>query len=978
MLHTHSEYSLLDGVYAVNDLVEDAERKGYECLALTDHGTLSGIYHLLSRQKNSKIKLIPGIEAYAFVGKPSKKTVGHVTLLAPNQKAWLQLLKLHAESSKNTFGGNPVFDISVLLEKAYSDIVVMTACMKSVFAIGETGKLFSKFAERGNFFVEYMEHFLPPEKAVMDKFIPLAKKYSIPIIPTQDVHYESPKDAEFYAVLRSLSFGGRHVDIDTTELYMKPASEFKKTGELSWHKNKKFILDQFEPFGLPSLPPQLPEYPNADKIISKTAQEALKKYTKNFDERKKEIYKSRLKKELSVILKYGFAGYVLFIANLLAKANANGIYHGHGRGSACGSLLLFLMGITKIDPIEFNLKFERFLNSGRIKLIDGIAQAKDFPDVDLDFPVDKRDELFSIMAKEWGVDNVARISTEIRYQPKLAIRDTLRIVGVAPKKINQLLKGTDYANSIDEILELKPELKQILVNGSLKVARRLEGRLKSVGVHACGTVISPNLKLIPRRWEKSSQTWVAEWDLNIMQKLNFVKVDLLGLMELSRREEMLSEIERMTGKTPRISLRDKRIFETISRVAVDGLFQVKSAKMKKTLKKISPQSFEELRDAISLFRPGAKEFIDTYVKGKNEKPQKTGVKEIDSVILKTKGVLIYQEQVLEILVNFGFSLEEADLVRRAIGKKDTELLAGFKKKLFNQIKERGYSSKTAEKIWSWIEGFGGYGFNASHATAYAMHTFKDAAIATYYPSIYYASVINFAKDFEEQKKYMWQWMRKGEIIPPRLWWTSERFRARGREKILYGLKGVKGIAGKTIEKIMNSLRNIPKEEISKIRAISDPLEFSQAVFSLGFRDLRTSEKELLSLIGYFGAPELIFNMSIQELMRKQTEVLGFPVSPISRTTWELYKRKKNLKEYALGLLPVYILDIYHGKYKRYAVVKFPFEFKVIRMEVVSDKITNLTKVFWIQPGASRTRILKPIIVDYFDNSWNRDIMEVLK
>lgn len=963
-LHNHSEYSSQDAIPTITEYVEAAERLGIDALTINDHGTLAGVYDLLVAQTKTDVRLIPGIEAYAFVGEPSRKTIGHITLTAPNQRAFEQLIKLHGESSKRLFNGSPALELPMLLEREYEDIVVSTACMKSIFLIDNS--LFPAFAERKNFYVEFMNHYIPGEDEAMRTLLTLGTKYDVPVIATNDAHYIRPEDGLLHSKIKSIAYS-KQITMDTNELYLKDkAALFKAIGEEQWIENSKLILKNYEKLRLPELPPQLPVIDGSKEILKREA----KIFLERLDDKNQPVYKKRLKYEMEQIFKYGFDSYFAFLYELIKEMKSKGIKPGHGRGSAAGSLLSYVLGITGIDPLKFDLKFERFLNPGRIKVKeDGTIAAKDFPDIDLDIPDNRRKEVFEMFKKKFGEDNVSRVGTVIRYQPKLALRDSLRYFGITPARINQLLKECDpFADSIDKLIT--PDIASILKkydNGEL--AKALEGRVRTIGIHACGVIVSDHARLLPRRWDSDSEVWATEFDLDAVQELNYVKFDILGLKELSRRQEMLDQITRLTGKNLTLRLNDKRIYDAISKGSVTGVFQLGSYGMRQTLKEIGVANFGELSDAVALFRPGAKEFIPQYAKAKRtRKMDLLGVKEVDDVLRQTHGVLIYQEQVLEIFANFGFSLSEADSIRRAIGKKKADLMESFKEKFRKKVLAKGYTEDIADKVWGWIDAFSGYGFNKSHSVSYALHSLKDAAIKVRYPNVYYASLMNYAKDAEELSSFLFEWGIRGPIVTPRFTLYSENFKPLPSKEILYGLKGIKGFSEKKVEKILEVARGIPYEQVQRLKEIANPIERMSSLMLAGYGSLPNNIKNILAVIGFFGPPELTLGEDLKDLMLKQTEILGFPVSPLTIGSYIAYKEAKDDWEYQYELLPVYVLSERKINGSYHLIIKYPFE-GIFRIMTVDRGISYVpgTKILWQPKKAPRKTMPRISVGHVYEN-----------
>ncbi|MEK7596009.1 MAG: DNA polymerase III subunit alpha [Patescibacteria group bacterium] len=869
-LHTHSHYSLLDGLAKIDDLISEAKRLGMPALALTDHGNMYGAVEFYKKAKAAGLKPILGVEAYLAPNSLKDKNFGiddkrhHLVLLAKNNEGYKNLLKLVSISNLEGFYYKPRIDKEVL-KKYAQGLIGLSACLsgeipKALLAGNKNHaeKLASEYKEifgEKNFFIEIEHHpNIPNHSRVQKELIELAEKTKTPLVAAQDIHYLKQEDAKAQDVLLAVQTNSKLDDEDRLtmkedDFSMRSPEQMKeffsaKGGSASGGKDLPEAIDntlkiaeqcnvelKLGEIQLPFF--KVPDGHTPESYLEYLCQEGLKK---RFQTISQEI-KERLKYELSVIEKTGFASYFLIVQDFVNWAKNQKIVVGPGRGSAAGSLISYLLNITDIDPLKYNLLFERFINPERISP----------PDIDLDFADTRRDEVIQYVAKKYGQDRVAQIITFGTMASRAAVRDTGRALGLDYSFCDRIAKTIPFGYSLDKALEQAPELKEFYQNNSdakklIDFAKKLEGVARHASTHACGVVITkePLINSLPLQYATASknglktQTVVTQYGMNSIEDLGLLKMDFLGLANLSIIEETLKRIKKIRSKeinTANLPLNDEKTFKLFSEARTVGVFQLESAGMRRCLKELKPNNLEDIIAMVSLYRPGPMELIPSYIARKHglEKINYPHSK-MEPILNNTYGIMIYQEQLMRIARDLaGFSLAEADILRKAVGKKIKKLLDEQKEKFIKGVEKTIGSNELGQKIWKLIEPFAKYGFNRSHAACYAIIAYQTAYLKAHYPEEFMASLLNAnAKDIERISFLVADAKTMNiKVLPPDINESRGAFTVAGGN-IRFGLGAVKNAGHNIIadiiaerdqngpfKSLINMLERIPSKDLNK-------------------------------------------------------------------------------------------------------------------------------------------------------------------
>ena len=931
-LHVHSHYSLLDGLAKIDDLIAKTKELGMDSLALTDHGALYGAVEFFQKAKKAGIKPIIGCEIYLASGSMNDKTSSsgnkryHLTVLVKNKAGYKNLVQLITKAHLEGFYYKPRVDKNLLRQHA-DGLICLSGCRNSEishfltinqFENAETAALeYRDIFGKDNFYLEIQPHFFSDNKNpdIFLKTIEFAKKLEIPLAATNDVHYISKEDEDYHDVLLAIGTGNKISDesrlsVKGVNLSLKSAEEMteffkdfpeaiENTGKISDAVDFEFELGtlQFPHFELPASPELQrgePENFTAESYLEKLALEGLKsRYGYNSPEEAPEDLANRFKFELGVIKKTGFASYILIVWDIVKFAKSQGIAVGPGRGSAAGSLISYLIGITNIDPIKYNLLFERFLNPDRIAP----------PDIDLDFADHRRNEVLDYIAQKYGREHVAQIITFGTMAARAAIRDAGRALGFGYGFCDKVAKmvpfgpGVTLEKAAKNVAELKqaidtdPQARQLI-----QTAKKLEGVARHASTHACGIVITKNpiTHYMPLQWAHSSkggeEVLVTQYEMRSVEALGLLKMDILGLRNLTIIEKTLNLVEKNYGEKLdiySIPLDEREVFELLQRADTTGVFQLESNGMRRYLKELKPTELEDIIVMVAAFRPGPMEFIPSYIARKNGKEKVTYLHPgLEPILKSTHGVAIYQEQVLRIANQLaGFTLSEADILRKAVGKKIKKLLDEQSEKFIKGLINNGINNATAEKIWHFIEPFARYGFNRSHAACYALIAYQTAYLKVKYPAEFMTSLLNAESfDLDRVAVIINEAKRMGiEILPPSVNESLEDFtlikgegvnpvrsqsleatadaqahRTSNGVKIRFGLSAIKNLSANAIESIIKE-----REMAGAFLNISDFIERVSA------KDLNKKSLEALIKCGTFDAFEerrkLLINT--EELLR---------------------------------------------------------------------------------------------------------------
>ncbi len=857
-LHVHTEFSMLDGLIKIPKLVEKVKNIGQKAVAITDHGNMHGAIAFYNECLSKDIKPIIGVEAYvAKKSRFDKQTKAgtdqeHLTLLAKDFQGYRNLMKLVTISNFEGFSYKPRIDEEVLF-KYSKGVIVLSGCLNGVFAnlakqnkIDELLKKADKYKQifKDNFYIELQRH--PAIKDIQEPInkilLDVARKLNIPIVATNDAHYLDKTDALAQDALvaigtrKLLNDKNRMSMADNPHLYIKTTQEmealFSDLPEAI--KNTQEITEKVNidiPRGQLIFPNyELPEGETAYTMLRKMAYEGAKKKFKKVTKK----VKDRIEYELDIIHTKGYDAYFLITQDFVNWAKTHGIRVGPGRGSAAGSLVSYCINITAINPLQHGLPFERFLN----------PQRPTPPDIDIDFQDDKRQEVIKYCARKYGHDHVAGVITFGKMEARVAVRDIGRILGIPYEevdKIAKLIPNTPGKKvSIKKAIETIPELKEFYKTSKYKklldLASQVEGTVRHSSIHACAVIIAdkPLPNYTPLQIDRKSNKSMTQYDMysldcNINDNaIGLLKFDFLGLRNLTiiqKALELIKQYKNIELKLDEIPLDDKPTYELISSGETTGVFQLESSGMRRVAKTLRPNQFSDITAMLALYRPGPMELIPKFIEGKHnpnsiEYPHPS----LEPVLKETYGIMVYQEQILQIAnIMAGYSLGEADILRRAIGKKKKKLLDKNKKIFIQRAIEKKYTKEDAEKVWGYIEAFANYGFNKSHAASYAMISYQTAYLKAHFPVEYMAALMSVesnSKSATRDEKIaiaIEDSKRMGIIIlPPDINKSTREFSIEKHPDSLqglairFGLSAIKNVGEAAIENILEVRKKIKR------------------------------------------------------------------------------------------------------------------------------------------------------------------------
>ncbi len=852
-LHTHSHYSLLDGLTKIDQLVEKAKELGMGALAITDHGNLYGSVEFYEKAKKAGIKPIIGVETYVAKRSHRDKEVGmdgeryHLTLLVKNKTGYKNLVQLVTQSHLAGFYYKPRIDHD-LLEQYHEGLICLSGCPAGELSRAIEHKDLEKARDIARYYKnlfgeDYYLEIQPQTKYPQKDLMTLAKELKIEVVATQDSHYLNKEDKPTHEVLLAIQTGNRVDDEDRFSFggYMaffasaEEMVELFRQGEnvLTDNQIKQAIENtvgvadkcvfEFE-LGKIHLPKfQLPEGEKDSFVyLTKLTNEGVKyRFAKET-----EAIRERINHELSIIKKTGFSDYFLIVQDLVNWAKDRGIMVGPGRGSAAGSLVSYLLRITDVEPLRYHLLFERFLNPERNQM----------PDIDLDFADNRRDEVFGYLREKYGEGHVAQIITFGTMAARQAVRDAGRAMGYPYSFCDRIAKLIPFnpnqgrpKNEIEAYLKTVPELKKIYeddvqVKKLLDMAAHLEGVARHASVHACGTVVTekPITEYMAlQRSPQDENTIITQIEMHGVEDLGLLKIDLLGLRNLTIIQETIRLVRESEGQNIRVDeipLDNQETFEFLQSAETVGIFQFESSGMRRYMKEMKPTELEDLVALVALYRPGPMELIPSFIKRKFGKEKIVYIHPALKPILEnTHGIGVYQEQMMRIATELaGFTLPEADTLRKAIGKKIKSLLDEQKEKLINGMVKNGIEKKTAEKIWDLFPPFARYGFNRSHAVAYALIGYWTAYLKTHYPEEFMTAVLNNASgDVERAAFFVQEAERMGiKVLPPDINKSVAYFAPEG-DNIRFGLAAIKNVGATITEKIVEErLKGGPFESLA--------------------------------------------------------------------------------------------------------------------------------------------------------------------
>jgi len=830
-LHTHSEYSLLDGACRIPDLIKRAVDLEMPALALTDHGAMYGNIGFYSEAKEAGIRPILGCEVYVATRSRTQrdprldKDQYHLTLLAKNEKGYKNLIKLVSLANSEGFYYKPRVD-KELLSQYRDDLIAMTACLAGEVPYFLAMNQFET-AERSlddylqifgteNLYLELHDHGIPEQKPVNEALIRFAERTGLKLVATNDIHYLTQKDSEAHDVLLCIQTGAmvdnpKRLRFGSQEFYMKTQEEMAKlfgdvpealanTLEIAERCNCEFD------FGRTRLPD--PGIPAGIEPGEHMASEAYKGLVAKLGEPIRDDYRKQFEYECKIISECGFATYMLIAQDFTDFAREQKIMVGV-RGSAAGSLVCYGLGITDVDPIEYGLTFERFLNPERIEM----------PDVDLDIQDDRRDEMIQYVNDKYGRDHVCQIATFGSLKARAAVRDCGRVLGMDLAEVDRICKmipAVPVGVTIDQAISENPELKGEYKGSSevrrlIDTARSLEGLNRNVGIHAAGVLISddPVTDHVPVQYGNKGEV-VAQLAKNDVTKVGLVKMDFLGLANLTILANAVTNIKRSQGidiDILNIPLDCRKTFDMLGRGDTNGVFQLESAGMRRNVQDLKPNSVRELAAIVALYRPGPMAYIPNFVRAKfGKEPIRYLHPELEPILAETYGVISYQDQVLLIARAIaGFSLGQADVLRKAMSIKDRQIMDEQRAKFLEGAKNKGVDEKIAAKIYEQIEPFAGYAFNKAHAVCYAFVAYRTAYLKANYPVEYCSALLSANMDEKDAlAMYIEDCKRAGiQILPPDVNTSGVEFDVAGGA-IRFGLAAVKGVGRGVIDAILEA------------------------------------------------------------------------------------------------------------------------------------------------------------------------------
>jgi DNA polymerase III subunit alpha len=839
-LHVHTQYSLLDGANQIDALVEEAKRFGMPAVAVTDHGNLFGAIEFYQKATAAGIKPIIGCEAYLAPksrfdreGQFAHNEYYHLILLATNRTGYQNLLKLASKAYLEGFYYKPRMDKELLIEH-HEGLVALSGCLSGEvsYLIGQgriedavrTAAEYRDIFGKDHYFLEVQENGVPEQQIANQGLREIHKRLGIPLVATNDCHYLKKTDARVHDILLCLQTGKtvnepNRMRFNTDQLYVKSTEEmlaaFHAWPEAVWNTSQVAELCNLTfTFGAAHLPHyQVPEGETLESYLDRLAQKGLAERLRERPSGLPEAqYRQRLRDELTVITSMGFAGYFLIVWDIINFARSRGIPVGPGRGSSAGSLVAYALRITDLDPLVYGLLFERFLNPERVSL----------PDIDMDFCMDRRPEVINYVVDKYGKDHVCQIITFGTMKAKAAIRDVGRVMEMPYAEVDRIAKLVpDQLNiTLDEALESEPRLKELVdtdpkIRDVFDTARALEKSPRHASTHAAGVVISQDslTNHVPLyKGTKDTDEIVTQFPMGDVERVGLVKFDFLGLKTLT----MIAHAERLVNERraggslfsiATIPLDDVQTFALLSAGKTLGVFQLESAGMRDLLTGLRPDRFEDIIASIALYRPGPMDLIPDFIKRKQGKiPITYEVPALEDILKETYGVIVYQEQVMAIANRAaGFSLGQADILRRAMGKKKQEEMANLRAKFLEGAKKHKITDKKAEKLFDLIQKFAGYGFNKSHAAAYALVTYQTAYLKAHSANEFMAALLTSEMgNTDKVVRYINECRDLGiKVLPPDVNVSGKDFSVTP-EGIRFGLAAIKNVGEGAIEAIIEA------------------------------------------------------------------------------------------------------------------------------------------------------------------------------
>ncbi len=832
-LHVHTEYSLLDGAARIKQLVKQARQMGMTSLAITDHGVMHGVVEFYQEAVKHDLQPVIGCEVYVaprsrFEKQPGKDDYQyHLVLLAENNRGYRNLMGLVSAGFLEGFYYKPRVDRE-LLSRYSEGLIALSGCLagevsslilqRQFEAAREAACYYRDLFGPKRFYLELQDHGLPEQSEVNHHLEMLGREEGIPLVATNDVHYLGREDQAVHDVLLCIQTGKtihdeKRLKFKSGEFYFKNPEQMRQlfasypealdnTLQIAGRCRVDF---EFGKIYLPNY--QLPSGAPAEEFLRRLCLEGLARRYNQVDQ----ALEQRLDYELTVINQMGYASYFLIVWDLIRYAKNKGILVGPGRGSAAGSLVSYCLGITNIDPIRYNLIFERFLNPERISM----------PDIDIDFSDDRRDQVLNYVVEKYGQDRVAQIITFGTMAARAAVRDVGRALAIPYGEVDRIAKlipfevGMTISKALEQSAELKAAYREDSYRQLLDTSLAVEGAPRHASVHAAGVVISrePLVNLVPLQ-KTSEGAVITQFPMGTLEKLGLLKMDFLGLKTLGIIGETVENIKHRSNldlDIEQLPLDDPPTYQLLSGGGTAGIFQLESSGMRSVLKELQPNKFEDIIAVVALYRPGPMEQISAFVSNKHASGAISYYHPaLESILKETYGIIVYQEQIMQIASQMaGFTLGQADLLRRAIGKKKKEILDQQQALFEEGCLKNGYDKKLAVEIYNLILKFASYGFNKSHAAAYAMLAYQTAYLKANYPVEFMAALMTgYCANSDKVALYIADCRRQGiEVLPPDINESEQSFTVVGPTRIRFGLMAVKNLGLGAIESIITARRS---------------------------------------------------------------------------------------------------------------------------------------------------------------------------
>jgi len=857
-LHLHTDYSLLDGACHITDLVDEAARRGMPAVAVTDHGNLFAAANFYHEATTRGVKPIIGCEVYVARGSrfekggdpeaPGSGRANHLLLLCENNEGYRNLVKLVSAGFLDGFYYKPRIDHDLLAQHSRG-LIALSACLRGEVAdallqdqekeAGEAAYRLRDIFGKGNFFLEVQDQDLDAEKRINPQLVALSRKTGIPLVATNDCHYLTQEDARAQDVLLCIQTGKTMSDpqrmrFATDQFYFKTAAEMAKvfrqvpdalerTLAIAERCNVKIerVSNPFPEF-------RVPEGMTLDSYFEQVVRQGFASRWPRLERLAREgrlrrpltEYEARLSNEVEMIKKMRFASYFLIVWDFIHYARAQGVPVGPGRGSAAGSLVSYALAITDVDPLQYDLLFERFLNPERVSL----------PDIDIDFCMRRRSEVIDYVTQKYGRENVAQIITFGTMAAKAAIKDVGRVLDMPYGEVDRLAKliPNQLNITLEHAYKQAPQFRSQVERDSrvrelFEIAERLEGLARHASTHAAGVVISPEpLTEIVPVYKTNRDEITTQYDMNALERIGLLKMDFLGLTTLTVLHDADALIRQSRGEEidlPGLALDDADTYKLFGRGETSGIFQFESHGMRDILRRYQPTRLEDLTALNALYRPGPIQggMIDDFIGRKHgRKKVAYELAELEEILSETYGVILYQEQVMQIANRLaGFSLGEADLLRRAMGKKKREEMAAQREKFLAGCRAHKIPGKKAERIFDLMAEFAGYGFNKSHSCAYALLAYQTAYLKVHYPVEFMAALLTSETgNTEKVVKYINEARHMGiTVLPPDINSSAVDFTPVG-DRIRFGLRAIKNVGENTVRGILQE-----REELGRFRSI---------------------------------------------------------------------------------------------------------------------------------------------------------------